>query len=66
MQEQDFSKQDWKLFRARLPGWQEAYMDKLNREYIALLSEDGAASDKFWRLAERMKADKRCRASSCS
>ena len=29
---------DWRLFRSRLPIWQEAYMERLNREYIALLS----------------------------
>ena len=23
---------DWKLFRNRLPGWQEAYMARLNKE----------------------------------
>ena len=24
--------QDWKLFRKKLPLWQEAYMDKLNQD----------------------------------
>lgn len=43
-----FSEKDWKLFRSKLPGWQEAYMEKLNQEYIELLSEEGNASDKFW------------------
>lgn len=37
MQER-FPKSDWKLFRTKLPDWQEAYMDKLNQEYIQLLS----------------------------
>ena len=32
---------DWRLFRSRLPIWQEAYMERLNREYIALLSGTG-------------------------
>lgn len=54
-----FTKKDWKLFRAKLPGWQEAYMDKLNCEYIALLSEKNAPSEKFWRLDERIKMDKK-------
>ena len=26
----DISKADWKLFREKLPGWQEAYMEKLH------------------------------------
>ncbi len=58
MQER-FPKSDWKLFRAKLPDWQEAYMDKLNQEYIRLLSEDGSPSEKFWKLDKRIKADKR-------
>jgi hypothetical protein len=27
------NEKDWKLFRSRLPGWQEAYMGKLIEEY---------------------------------
>ena len=50
---------DWKLFRAKLPEWQEAYMQKLNKEYLALLSAPGKASDKFWALEERIKQDRR-------
>lgn len=49
---------DWKLFRKKLPGWQEAYMDKLNQEYIQLLTGPGDASDKFWELEKRIKNDK--------
>lgn len=51
--------QDWKLFRRRLPLWQEAHMDKLNQEYIRLLSGEGNASDKFWELEERIRRDKK-------
>ncbi len=50
---------DWKLFRSRLPGWQEAYMEKLNQEYIDLLSGPGSAAEKFWALDERLKKDRR-------
>lgn len=50
---------DWRLFRERLPGWQEAYIDRLNKEYIELLSGEGNASDKFWALDKRIKEDKR-------
>ncbi len=51
---------DWKQFRKVLPEWQEAYMDKLTKEYIALLSSDRQASDRFWSLDKRIKADKKC------
>ena len=51
---------DRKLFRKLLPGWQEAYMERLTMEYIELLSSDRQASDKFWELDKRIKQDKRC------
>lgn len=50
---------DWKLFRKKLPLWQEAYMDKLNQEYIRLLSGEGLASEKFWELEKRIRMDKK-------
>lgn len=55
---QQVNESDWELFRARLPGWQEAYMERLNNEYIELLSSPGPASDKFWRLEKRLREDK--------
>lgn len=54
-----FSEKDWKLFRKKIPGWQEAYMEKLNRKYITLLTEEGNASDKFWKLERRIREDKK-------
>ncbi len=59
MQERGFTEKDWKLFRSKIVDWQEAYMDRLGKEYIALLSEDANPSDKFWRLEERIKKDKK-------
>ena len=35
----EVSKNDWKLFRARIGDWQEAYMGRLTKDYIDLLSE---------------------------
>ena len=49
---------DWKLFRQKLPAWQEAYIDSLNREYASLLAGTGTASDKFWELEKRISSDK--------
>ena len=54
----DISKADWKLFRERTGGWQEAHMKKLNEEYVELLSGDEPASKKFWALEERIRLDK--------
>ena len=55
----DIKESDWKLFCKRLPIWQENYMDRLNRSYIALLESDKAPSDKFWELEKRIRRDQR-------
>jgi hypothetical protein len=34
-------------------------MDRLNHEYIELLSGEGNLSDKFWALEERIRQDKK-------
>lgn len=59
MQERGFTEKDWKLFRSKIADWQEAYMDRLGKEYIELLSENVNPSDKFWSLEERIKKDKK-------
>ena len=46
--EMDISKADWKLYRERVPDWQEHYMEKLTEEYVKLLTSPGHASDHFW------------------
>ena len=56
----DISKKDWKLFRERLSGWQENYMEGLVKEYANFLNDDEKpASEKFWELEKRIKEDKR-------
>jgi len=50
---------DWKLFRSRLPAWQESYMDRLNHQYIQLLSSEGKPSEKFWALDQRIREDQK-------
>lgn len=57
--EQGFSEKDWKLFRKKAVGWQEAFMERLNREYIELLNTDEEASEKFWKLDKRIRNDKK-------
>lgn len=56
----EISKRDWKLFREKIADWQESYMDRLNKEYIKLLSKEGGnPSDKFWALEKRIKRDRK-------
>ena len=55
----DIKKSDWKLFRERLPEWQEKYMERLVDEYAQYLQSDLPASTKFWDLEKRIKEDRR-------
>ena len=59
MQELGCTEADWKLFRKRLPEWQERYMEKLIEEYKVYLSSDEPASSKFWGMEKKIKNDKR-------
>ena len=54
-----FEEKDWKLFREKLPEWQEAYLERLIKEYAELLNGDEAASVKFWALDKRIRADRK-------
>lgn len=53
------SERDWKIFRQKVPVWQENYMDRLNKEYIQLLSGTEAPSNKFWKLDKRIREDRK-------
>lgn len=55
----EISKRDWKLFREKLPGWQERYMERLCKEYVELLLGGGKGSEKFWALEKRIKDDRK-------
>lgn len=56
----DISKKDWKLFREKLSGWQEKYMEGLVKKYVNFLNDDTkCASEKFWKLEKQIKEDKR-------
>ena len=55
----EIPKSDWKLFRMCIVDWQEAYMERLVKEYMDLLEDEENASDKFWKLEERIKKDKK-------
>ena len=61
----EFLERDWKLFRKRVPEWQERYMAKLVGEYAAILAGSELPSTKFWKLEKRIGRDKR-RAGVCT
>ena len=53
------SKADWKLFRERLPEWQEKYMARLCDEYVAILTGWDRGSEAFWAIEKRIRDDKK-------
>ncbi len=53
------SKRDWKLYREKVAGWQELYMERLIKGYIAYLNSDEHASTKFWEMEKCIKQDKK-------
>ena len=55
----EFHESDWKLFSKKIIDWQESHMERLNKEYIVLLSEDKDASERFWTLHDRILEDKK-------
>lgn len=57
----EITTQDWHLFRSKIASWQEAYMERLNREYMDILTGEGNPSDKFWQLEKRISNDKQHR-----
>ena len=55
----DVNESDWKLFRRKLPEWQEAYMGRLVQEYAEMLAGPEKSSNKFWELEKRINSDKK-------
>ena len=55
----EVSKKDWKLYREKIAGWQEAYMEKLIASYVKYLLAEEPASTKFWELEKKIKRDRK-------
>ena len=55
---EEIVEKDWELFRSRLPGWREAYVEQLLRKYDGILHADSPASERFWALEKRVRQDK--------
>ncbi|EHR32552.1 multidrug transporter [Helcococcus kunzii] len=50
---------DWRLFKKKIIGWQERYMERLLDEYANCLDRDLPVSTKFWALEKRINSDKK-------
>ena len=54
----NYTEADWKLFKSKIPGWQEAYMDRLVAEYIDLLTGQENSSEKLHKLEKRINGNR--------
>lgn len=55
----EFPEKDWQLFKKKIVIWQDAYINKLNNEYLEILNSDKSAAEKFWTLEDRIYKDKK-------
>ena len=53
------NEKDWKLLKKLVPLWQERYIQKLNKEYIDILSKNNSSVQNFWELENRIRQDKK-------
>jgi len=55
----DIKESDRMLFRKLLPKWLERFMERLLGGYAKMIAGQGLASDRFWKLQERLQKDVR-------
>ena len=59
MPNMNYPESDWKYFRSKISDWQEAYMEKLCKEYAHILSASGSSAERFWAVEERIRNDRK-------
>lgn len=56
----NFNKSDWKLFREKVPLWQENYMNKVNLKIEKIVTDSSKnSSDKFWAIEKLIYDEKK-------
>lgn len=51
-------KADWKTYREHVEGWRERYLERKNREIVAILEDDERTeTESFWDAKEKMKEE---------
>ena len=57
---------DWKLFKEKLPVWQENYMARINKKLVSILSDESLnAGDRFWKAEKLINREKKCTGVIC-
>ena len=63
--QEPYTEADWKLFRKRVAEWQEACMERLNQQYVQILTSDQLPSERFWAVWDRIQKDTELLGVSC-
>ena len=63
--QEPYTEADWKLFRKRIADWQEASMERLNQQYVQMLTSDQKPSERFWAVWDRIQKDTELVGVSC-
>lgn len=54
----EVNEKDWKLYKERLPIWQERYIAKRLKQYSSILAKEGNPSSIFFELLNTINKDK--------
>ena len=56
---------DWRLYKERIANWQERHIGNLLEEYREIIDSDLENSEKFWKIYDRIRDDKRSEGVMC-
>lgn len=60
MYKYELKESDWKVFKKKIPEWQNNHYSNLNKKYIGILQDDSLnEADRYWKLDKEIKEDKK-------
>lgn len=55
---ENFTENDWKIYKSKLPIWQEKYISNLLKKYNEIIGDCSDPSERFWHLENEINKDK--------
>lgn len=55
---ENFTENDWKIYKRKLPIWQEKYISNLLKKYNEIINGRSDPSERFWHLENEINKDK--------
>lgn len=55
---ENFTETDWKIYKSKLPIWQEKYIASLLKKYNEIINDCSDSSKRFWHLESEINKDK--------